>query len=172
AIPEVEIPYFAELSSAMMREAAQHSMGILIDQTGWDRQRELDLLSGSLSQLADAVLLFPATLDQADVADASPGVPLVLFGGSQVFEHVDHVVIDNQAAGEAATGHLLGLGHIRIGVIGPSLEPSSPKPNSRMAGHHRALEAAGIAPDPELVVSVSSYHRRDGFEAMQQLLGL
>lgn len=172
AIPEVEIPYFAEISSAMMREADRRSMGILVDQTGWDRDRELALTQGALSRLADAVLLYPSTLTQQDLEVARAGVPLVLFGGSEVFTSTDHVVIDNIAAAELATEHLISLGHSRIALIGPHVEPHSSKPNGRLVGYDRALRAAGIDRDPDLVVNVGSYHREDGHRAMRRLLDL
>lgn len=172
AIPEVEIPYFAEISSSMLRAALSHSMDILIDQTDWDRDRELDIVQGSLSRLTDGILLYPSTLTQSDLRGARPGAPLVLFGGSEVFTNADHVVIDNIAAAAAATEHLVELGHRRIALIGPHLEPKSRKPNGRLAGHARSLKAAGIRYDASLVINAPTYHRADGYQAMQQLLDL
>ncbi|WP_156743110.1 LacI family DNA-binding transcriptional regulator [Occultella aeris] len=172
SIPEVEIPYFAEISSAMLRAALERSMDILINQSDWDRDRELDLIHGSMSLLTDGILLYPSTLTQSDLNGARPGVPLVLFGGSEVFTNVDHVVIDNVAAAQEATEHLVSLGHRRIALIGPHLEPNSRKPNGRLAGYARALEVARIKRSQELLVNVPTYHRVDGYRAMQQLFEL
>lgn len=55
----------------------------------------------------------------------------------------------NWAGGLAATEHLLGLGHRRIGTITGS--PAAPCSQARLDGYRAALERAGIAVDPDLV---------------------
>lgn len=172
AIPEVEIPYFAEVSSAMMRAAQPLTYGILIDQTEWNRDRELDIVHGSRDHLTDGILLYPSTLNQSDLDRSDPGVPMVLFGGSEVFSNSDHVVIDNIGAAEDATRHLIDLGHRRIAVLGPHLEPKSHKPNGRLVGHAKALRRAGLAYDTQLVINAPTYHRVDGYRSMEHLLNL
>ncbi|SDT31560.1 LacI family DNA-binding transcriptional regulator [Microlunatus soli] len=171
-IPEVEIPYFAEISSSMMRAAERHSCRIMINQTGWDRDRELEVLRGRGSDLTDGVLLYPATLTHDDLDHVASTVPIVLFGGSEVFANAAHVVIDNAAAAEQATRHLLELGHRKIAVLGPHLDPQSRKPNRRLLGYARALRRSKITYRPELVVDAPEYHRADGYRAMTHLLQL
>lgn len=169
-LPEVEIPYFAELASAMMRAASGHGYNVVIEQTEWSREHELDILLHQRAHLTDGMLLYPATLTQADIPPASTRAPMVLFGGSEAFSGVDHVLIDNRQAARDATTHLIEEGCRRIALLGPHSEPATNKPNSRLVGYAQALAAAKIEYDPELVVNAPRYHRSDGFEGMRTLL--
>ena len=57
--------------------------------------------------------------------------------------------MNNHQAGHLATGHLLSLGHRRIGYIGGATATFSRQ--ERFAGYRRALSEAGIDFDPSLV---------------------
>ncbi len=61
---------------------------------------------------------------------------------------------DNFEGGRLATQHLLELGHRRIAFIAGDAE--HPDANERQRGYRAALEAAGIAFDPALVMPGSS----------------
>jgi LacI family transcriptional regulator len=79
------------------------------------------------------------------------GLPLVTFGRTGLDGH-GWFDIDNEDAALVATRHLIGLGHRRIALIGPPERYSFA--SQRLAGYCRALEEAGIAFDPELVVAM------------------
>lgn len=75
----------------------------------------------------------------------------------------------NWAGGISATEHLLSLGHRRIGLIaGP---PRLLCSRARLDGYRSALESAGLAAEPELIVEGDFYHE-SGFVAGKQLLAL
>ncbi|MDX6313995.1 MAG: LacI family transcriptional regulator [Streptomyces sp.] len=75
----------------------------------------------------------------------------------------------NWAGGMAATEHLLGLGHRRIGFIaGP---PRLLCSRARLDGYRAAVEAAGVAVDDELVMQGDFYHE-GGFTACGRLMDL
>jgi DNA-binding LacI/PurR family transcriptional regulator len=59
AVPELSLAYFAELADEVIRVAEQHDLVVLIEQTGGDRRRELDVLHGSRRQMTDGVLFSP-----------------------------------------------------------------------------------------------------------------
>jgi DNA-binding LacI/PurR family transcriptional regulator len=68
--------------------------------------------------------------------------------------------------GQAATGHLVGLGHRRIALLaGPDGLPDQ----ARLAGYHSVLHAAGVPADPGLVVPAGPT-REDGYAAAAALL--
>jgi DNA-binding LacI/PurR family transcriptional regulator len=73
----------------------------------------------------------------------------------------------NWAGGFSATRHLIEMGHHRIGVIGgrPNLLCS----RARMDGYRSAMEAAGLAVDPELV-RWGDFHVDGGFKQASSLL--
>ena len=47
AVPELAVPYFSELSGAVMEEAARRSYTMIIEQTDGDQERERKLLADS-----------------------------------------------------------------------------------------------------------------------------
>ncbi|MHA6629435.1 LacI family DNA-binding transcriptional regulator [Pseudonocardia sichuanensis] len=169
AVPDIAIPYFAELSRKIAVAAAAHGLSVLIDQTGGQRAHEQLAISDARAQLVDGVVLFPSGLRPDDLADRRGGVPVVLLGG-RADRSTDHVVIDNVGAGREATAHLLGLGRRRIAAIGPNKEYPGGLPHTRLEGYRLALRDAGLEPDPELEVVAPAYHRADGAAAMEQLI--
>jgi DNA-binding LacI/PurR family transcriptional regulator len=172
ALPEISIPYFAEIAQHMMVEAEKRDWTLVVEQTNHDREREMALLSGGRGHLIDGVLLFPSAVSAEDIPEGGASLPIVLFGNPAGEPVVDHVVIDNAAAGQQATAHLLESGRKRVALIGPSYEPRSRRQSPRVAGYRRALKAAGIAVERDYVEQGGFYSRDDGEQAMERLLAL
>ncbi len=80
-----------------------------------------------------------------------------------------YVMSDNYGGAEVATKHLLSLGHRRIGHLhGPlGSRPST----DRVGGYRAALEGAGLAFDPALVLEGDDLNE-SGYACMQALLAL
>jgi DNA-binding LacI/PurR family transcriptional regulator len=169
-VPEIAIPYFAELARFVIDEAERRGWTLLIEQTDARPDRESEALAGIRPRLVDGLILYPAALTPAEIAARAEDTPLVLFGGPVGDRSTDHVVIDNLAAGRGATEHLISLGRSRIAVIGPLREPRLERENPRLTGYREAIEAAGLPYREELVQHAPAYHRRDGAEAMRRLL--
>lgn len=173
-VPEIAIPYFAELARFVIDEAERRGWTLLIEQTDARLDRESEALAGIRPRLVDGLILYPAALTPEEIAARAEDTPLVLFGGP-VGEpagdrSTDHVVIDNLAAGRSATEHLISLGRSRIAVIGPLCEPRLERESPRLTGYREAIDAAGLPCREELVQHAPAYHRRDGAEAMRRLL--
>jgi LacI family repressor for deo operon, udp, cdd, tsx, nupC, and nupG len=77
------------------------------------------------------------------------------------------VHIDEEAAARAATEHLIGLGHRRIGLIGGSQYSFGQK---RRRGFRAALSKAGIKEDERYIVLAPSYTSAEGRVGMAELL--
>lgn len=82
---------------------------------------------------------------------------------------VTSVGATNWMGGVAATEHLLGLGHRRIGFAGGPVQASCSQ--ARLGGYRAALDSGGVRPDPELVLH-GAFHYRDGLEMGTKLLEL
>jgi LacI family transcriptional regulator, galactose operon repressor len=97
----------------------------------------LPLSGGQLGQFARAGVAL------ASVDGAGPGIP--------------QTVIDDTAGGLLATGHLIALGHRRIGFIGdmpfgrPPAGMGFTSSAHRLRGYKQALAAAGIGVEPGLI---------------------
>jgi LacI family transcriptional regulator len=120
-----------------------------VDVESADRQRRaFDLLGGGAR--ADG-LLAVSIVPPADVLArlTRAGMPCVLVDAPH--PDVTTVVIDDVAGGEAATRHLVELGHTRIAFLGDT-PPDCFRFHSsgdRTHGYERALAAAGLPSRPE-----------------------
>jgi LacI family transcriptional regulator len=65
----------------------------------------------------------------------------------------DYVGVDNAAAARGAVNHLLEQGHQRVALL--TNHPAASTVTERVAGYHRALEDAGIAPDGAFMGSIA-----------------
>lgn len=172
AIPELRQNYFAELADAIIRAAAVHNVGVVIDQTSATRDGELAALSGERLRLTDGILFSPERLGQDDVDLLNVAFPLVLLGERIFGGPTDHVTMQNVESARAATEHLLGIGRRRIAVIGahPLKQDDIRSANLRVRGYREALEAAGMPYDETLVRVAAPWHRENGAAAMRLLL--
>jgi DNA-binding LacI/PurR family transcriptional regulator len=170
AVPALDAPYFSALARAAIRAATPHGWTVLIEQTDGLREREVDVLDGPGAHLVDGVVLSPLALGAADLEGRRPSVPIVLLG-ERVFDGPDdHVAIDNVTAAREATAHLLSLGRRRVAAVGAQEHGGTAR--LRLRGHHDALRAAGLEPDPDLVADVERFDRASGALAADRLMAL
>lgn len=170
AVPELSLAYFAELADAVITEADALDLVVLIEQTGGDRRRELEVLSGARRQMTDGLLFSPLGLGNDDAAELNVGFPVVLLG-ERIFDGpVDHITMENVDAARAATEHLLAGGRRRIAVVGEHKGEVIGSAGLRLAGYRSALEAAGVPFDERLIVDAGPWHRINGAEAMRRFL--
>ncbi|MEM7657223.1 MAG: LacI family DNA-binding transcriptional regulator, partial [Bacteroidota bacterium] len=97
------------------------------------------------------------------------GTPLVLFDRGFNIPKIPKVMIDNEAAAEAGIRHLIEIGRRRIAfLMGPAKMPIC---HARRKGYLRALQAAGLSTDPDLIQH-TDFSVDMGFGAAQTLLRL
>ncbi|MEU3078505.1 LacI family DNA-binding transcriptional regulator [Streptomyces laurentii] len=151
--------------------------------TGGSPERELTYLTLLQRQRAAAVILTGGSLEddahQAAVTAkltrlAEAGTRVVLCGRPPLGDAAEPdaggpsfatLAFDNRAGARRLTGHLLALGHRRIGyVAGPADRTTT---RHRLEGHRAALRAAGIAEGP---TAHGPYDRASGYRATLELL--
>ena len=170
ALPGVRGPYFSELAHLIVREAEQHDLTVLIDCTYGDLERERSAAEGFRTHLLDGIILLPWQLAASELRGRSDTTPLVLLG-ERLPTTADSVAVDSRAVGQAATQHLIELGRRRIGAIRHQPRTTGGVVGKiRLEGYRRALEAAGLSYDPDLVVTVDQEHGRDARVATDELL--
>ncbi|MEV7866740.1 LacI family DNA-binding transcriptional regulator [Streptomyces sp. NPDC088124] len=174
SVPDLAIPYFAELAQHVRAEAAGLGLTVLIEETLGDAAEELRLATGVGAALLDGVILSPLHVPLDDLASAADAFPLVLLG-ERSYERdqvtADHVLIDNVAAARDVTAYLAGLGRTRIAAVGVKTQ-SAATSRQRLEGFQRALHDAGLTFDPRLAPPVKEFDRRNGLLAMRALLAL
>lgn len=170
-LPELDVPYFAELTRLVIAEARARGYTVIIDQTDGDEQQERELIMENSRALTfDGVIFSPLSLSQEQLRSRRTPVPLVLIGERVVHDVADHVAIDNVAAAREATEHLLSLGRRRIAAIGDQQSETGNTAQLRTEGFRQAHDRAGIALDESLIVGTPHFHRDNGAWAMESLL--
>ena len=169
-VPELSLPYFAELADSVIRAADARGWSVLIEQTGADRTRELEVLAGSRRHLTDGVLFSPLALGPDDLDRFDVDFPIVVLGERVFGARADHVTMNNVEAARAATAHLIAMGRRRIAVVGAHAGEVIGSAALRLTGYERALADAGIPLDLGLVGEAGLWHRSTGAETMARLL--
>jgi DNA-binding LacI/PurR family transcriptional regulator len=170
AVPQLRLPYFAELADAVIDAAAKHGLVVLIEQTGGERDRELEVMSSPRLKMSDGLIFSPLGMGQDDAELVKADVPIVLLGERIFSSGCDHVTMQNVAAARAATEHLLDLGRKRIAVIGAHEGEVIGSAGLRMRGYREALGSRNIPYDDAMVGYMWSWHRANGAAAMRELL--
>lgn len=170
AIPDLTLPYFAQLSSLVIKEAKKLGLRVLVEPTLYSRQGELEALHGSQHSMIDGLIYSPLELGMGDVEQLNVSYPIVLLG-ERIFTHdVDHVATENVEGAKRATSYLIESGCRKIAVIGTHPGEELGSAALRLTGYKQALEEAGLPFDSRLTVPSRMWHRVDGESAMNELL--
>ncbi|MBT1166022.1 LacI family DNA-binding transcriptional regulator [Bifidobacterium simiarum] len=155
ALPDIRAPYYAELADRMFDEAKKHGLRLLIEQTRGDLDSERGTLVSPQQGLVDGIIFEPVSMSTTQIALLQSRTPIVMLGDVTPPMSVDHVGVDNVAAAQTATTHLVERGCRRIAYL------SNQDPNlinterQRLLGYETALRNAGREPDASLYVPVT-----------------
>jgi LacI family transcriptional regulator len=141
-------------------EVLAYAGGLTEDQVGWER-RSLSRLAGTL--IDGAVIVTPT------VEVSATTIPVVAIDPHTGPVGPTTIDSDNTGGARVATEYLIGLGHRRIAHLRGRTDLASA--HLRELGYREALEAAGIAFDPELV-RVGGYSASVAKDAARELLTL
>ncbi len=170
ALPELKLPYFAELADSVIVEAEKRGLHVLIEQTNADRDREIDVLHGPRRFMIDGLIFSPLALGQDDIGLFRVDFPLVLLGERVFGSANDHITMSNVEAGKAATQHLLRLGRRRIALVGAHPDEEVGSGPLREKGYREAHAAAGVPVDESLIRATGLWHRNTGAAATDELI--
>ena len=171
-MPPVVGSYFARWMLAVSEEC--HAVGHHLVTEIYDPAREDGLSGGDATVRSDAIILIPPFADHEALLQrlAKRGVPIVRLGPAtpdSISPASIPIAIDDTAISTEMVDHLIACGHRRIGMIAHTL--SAKATESRVDGYRAALQKAGIAYDPDLLVRCD-FHFADGVAAATRLLAL
>jgi DNA-binding LacI/PurR family transcriptional regulator len=171
-VPELANPIFPALAQAMETQATVSGLATILCNTTGAAFREVDYVHMLLDRRVEGMIFISCEMtnlagDHSHYARlVDEGARLVFVNGALPSLDVPSVGVDERAAGELATQHLLELGHERIGfVAGP--EHYLPT-QQKEAGRRAALAAAGIEPDS--LVAHGGFSTAGGRAALRALL--
>lgn len=168
AISALSNHYFSETVHAIETECAKHGYMMLFVDTHDDPEQELRVVTALHHRRVDGVILAPSNDSTALEYLRSNGIPTVLVD-RMMSAQFDQVGVENAHATQALITHLITHGHRRIGFIAGRTGFSTT--DERVAGYKAALQAAGLAFDPQLLVNGGS-NTEPARQATVQLLGL
>lgn len=164
-IDAISDPFFATFVSVVEELAVAEGLSVIFASTGYDAAREraqLDRLTGH--RLA-GLIVAPVAVPAATLAGLRTRFPVACIDRAR--SGIDAVVIDDFGAAAEATAALISRGHRRVAFMGEDVP--YPTVSDRLAGYRSALEAAGVAFDPSLVVTHERFGRGGAAEASRLL---
>ncbi|MFC3572638.1 LacI family DNA-binding transcriptional regulator [Streptomyces yaanensis] len=163
---ELESMWAVEVIRGVERVARRNRVGVLVSELGL-HDTEGMTIDDTVGRRPQCVLSV-AQLSEAERAQlTAKGIPFVVFDPiDELPDGVPFVGATNWRGGQAATRHLLDLGHRRIAMISG---PDHPYCRARLSGYLSALGEAGLTPEPGLVVKTQLTHEH-GYAAARELL--
>lgn len=112
---------------------------------------------------ADAVIVVSIGMDDAFLFEyKKAGIPVILIETES--KGASSILADNENGAFKATDFLLKKGRKKIGIVAGDLKYTRPQVE-RYNGYLKALKAAGLTPDENLIFRTSRYSYADGKEA-------
>ncbi len=171
ALPDLATPYSGEMAHYFVEASHARGWGVQIEESGWQPEREAELLSRARSHLIDGLILNPVTLSQSAASRSTNLPPLVLIG--EVTQNlVDQICLDSLAAARDMTQLLIGRGARRIAVVGAPDRVPTATASARISGYREALTIAGISVDPDLELSCRDWTSRRAASAVSDFLNV
>ncbi|MGH3431423.1 MAG: LacI family DNA-binding transcriptional regulator [Thermocrispum sp.] len=147
-LPELQNPIFPALAEVVGGALAQHGMTSLLCTQTSGAVSEAEYVALLLEQQVSGVVFFGGLYAEAESAHhhyallTERGLPTVLLNAAVDELNFPQVSCDDAAAIQQAMGHLIALGHERIGLV---LGPPDHVPSQRKLSAARALaDAAGL----------------------------
>lgn len=166
-VPDIGNPFYSLIIQGLEEIAQQHSYRLLLGDTQNSAQRELEYLQSVEQRQVDGVISLGHTLPAVPAIKGGKGIPLVMACEYLHDASVSSISIDNVAAAELATQHLLDIGHRHIAFINGPV--STPLSKDRLQGYRKALAAAGERYDKKNVVR-GDFSLVSGEEAARTLI--
>lgn len=166
-ISDIENPFFTSVCRGVEDVASSAGYSVMLCNADGDLAKEQEYISMLSSQNVSGVIISPASYDSTDVTPlAERGINILTIDRELPIE-CDAVRINNQLGSRIATQHLLSSGARRVACItGPRFATTA---RDRLAGYVEALEAAGLAVDPELLL-YADFKDEGGYHAVSLLL--
>lgn len=171
-IPSITNPFYARTVAAIEERAHELGYDLLFAHSLNLIEREERCIRHFLSRRVDGLFICPVYRFEAEgrvyQEILASQTPAVLLGPPAPFcKSLPCVEVEELIASEAATRHLLQLGHKRIAYLtGP---PTAPWAHERFEGYRRALREADLELDDQLVFQAGST-MDDGARGALQML--
>jgi LacI family transcriptional regulator len=149
-IEDVANPFYSAITRGVEEETRARGFLVIAGSSDEDPERERALVHLLFERRVDGLLVVPAASDHRYLAaELAHGTPIVFIDRPPQRVEADVILLDNLGGARTAVEHLLAHGHRRIAIIADA--PQIWTAQERYEGFRRALKAAGVDVEPELV---------------------
>ncbi|MGK3142371.1 LacI family DNA-binding transcriptional regulator [Pantoea sp. C2G6] len=161
--------YFTELMAHSARMMEQQGRQLILADGKHTAEQEQAAIQFLLDLRCDGIIIYPRflSIEALDSIISRHKQPILVINRRLRINHSYCIYSDQHASSAMAVSHLLEQGHRDIAFITGSLD--SPTGLERLSGYQAALAAAGIAADPERIVT-GKWTAQSGMIAVDTLL--
>jgi len=167
-VPVLTNPFFAYLLEAMDMVATKNHLQLLICQTRYSKQKEMDFLELLRTKQVDGLILTSYENEWKKIEPYSAFGPMVLCNEYERNTKVPIIRMDQFEASYIGTRHLIEQGHIRIAC---TCGDKSNLAKDRQAGYRKALVEAGISVQEDWIFS-NVFDIEDGKRVLRTIMNL
>lgn len=169
-ISDIENPFFTAMVRGVEDVAQASGFSVVLCNSDEDPGKESRYIDVFVDERMAGAIVSPASERESDVsALLDRGIPVVSIDRRLRRQDVDAVLVDNRTGAERATAHMLATGRRRVACIAGLQRTTTGQ--ERTEGYRRALAAAGVPYQPDLVVE-ADFKQEGGHDAMRRLLAL
>jgi LacI family transcriptional regulator len=166
-LPDLYGEFFSEVIRGIDQTAQKHGFHLLVSSSHAHRPSMEAAIRSMRGRVDGLIVMSPERYAQPPRrAGAARRLPIVLLNSPEEGEGVDVITIANVEGARAMVGHLVGLGHRRIGIICGAAHNIDAE--ERLQGYREALHEAGIAADPRYEVT-GDFSEQSGYDAALEL---
>lgn len=168
-VPDVSNPFFGPIVRGAEVIARKAGYRLLLCNSESDLKLERDYVADMVAHRVEGVIIAPVGESSLNHLKrlVTQSFPIVTIDRYVRGLDCDSVALDNTTAAETLVAHIVANGHRRIAFVTDAEDTSTGR--ERLAGYRRALGAAGLAYDPDLVFRTST-DQAGGYRATQQVL--
>jgi LacI family transcriptional regulator len=168
-IPDLNNPLFPPIVRGLEDRLDADGYVALIGNTDGDSTRERRIIEQMQARHVDGFVLATAHLRNPLLGEtADVGVPVVLMNRTAEDYSFPSVSVDNERGVRLAVGHLIALGHERIGYIAGPQDVSTGL--ARYRSFQAAMTAVGHEVRNELVAFADAFSIKEGYRCAKQVL--
>ncbi|MED4238271.1 LacI family DNA-binding transcriptional regulator [Priestia megaterium] len=170
-VPRIVNPFFSYLVDSIEQVAYKNGYHVLIFQSNEDKEKELAFLNLLKTKQVDGIIMTSIENDWSIIEPFTESGPILLCNEYVNNASVPIVRLDQYKGAYIGVKHLLEKGHRKIGYCTGGLFAEEGKDKDRNQGYQRALQEAGIEPDPKWIF-VNQHSIEDGKQVVKKILSM
>lgn len=170
-VPRIVNPFFSYLVDSIEQVAYKNGYHVLIFQSNEDKEKELAFLNLLKTKQVDGIIMTSIENDWSIIEPFTESGPILLCNEYVNNANVSIVRLDQYKGAYIGVKHLLEKGHRKIGYCTGGLFAEEGKDKDRNQGYQKALQEAGIEPDPKWIF-VNQHSIEDGKQVVKKILSM